>query len=541
MTTPAPTLEAATTAVGAARKVVESALAHAQANPEIEQQQSFLYDLAHAAAAVSMCEVALTYANNGEDEERLALTFIGDEVAKLSSKIWAHPTMWGTEPTALDLARSFVESATNPSYVAQAAARTGRELLPDDLELVAATFERFATDKISPVAEHIHRHDADIPDDIISGVAELGSFGLSISSAYGGFAEGTSDDHLAMVVATERLSRSSLGAGGSLITRPEILARALETGGTEAQKQSWLPGIASGETICAVAVTEPDVGSDVAQLSVTADKTNDGYLLNGVKTWCTFAGRANALMVLARTNPDRTARHRGLSLLIAEKPSDTGHDFAHEQPGGGRIEGKAIPTLGYRGMHSFEVSFSDWLVPSANLIGEEDGLGRGFYLQMAGFENGRLQTAARAVGVMQAAYDEAHAYARERHVFGSPISDFQLTQVKLGRMASVVQICRQYSFRVARLMAEPSGGSMEAAMAKAYSCLAAEWVTREALQIHGGYGYAEEYPVSRLFVDARVLSIFEGADETLSLKLIARQLLAKGLPASGHPDEENRR
>ncbi len=532
MTNTAPTQETATAAVTAARKVVETALAHAQTNPEIENDQSFLYALAHAAAAVSMCEVALDYATNGDEEERLALIFVGDAVSKLASHIWAQPAMWGTKPTALDAARPFVEAATDPNYVAAASTISGGELLSDDLALVADTFERFAVDKISPVAEHIHRQDADIPDDIISGVAALGSFGLSISSAYGGFAEGTADDHLAMVVATERLSRSSLGAGGSLITRPEILARALEAGGTEEQKQKWLPGISVGDTICAVAVTEPDVGSDVAQLSVTAVKTDDGYLVNGVKTWCTFAGRANALMILARTNPDRSAGHRGLSLLIAEKPSDSGHEFAHEQPGGGRIEGKAIPTLGYRGMHSFEVSFDNWLVPEENLIGEEAGLGRGFYLQMAGFENGRLQTAARAVGVMQAAYDEAHAYAEGRHVFGSPISDFQLTQVKLGQMASIIQICRQYSFQVARLMAGPSGGSMEAAMAKAYSCLAAEWVTREALQIHGGYGYAEEYPISRLFVDARVLSIFEGADETLSLKLIARQLLAKGLPTA---------
>ncbi len=532
MTNMAPSLDAATAAVAAARKVVETALAHAQTNPEIEHQQSFLYDLAHAAAAVSMSEVALTYANNGADEERLAMIFVGHAVGNLASTIWTQPTLWGTTPTELDSARPFVEAATNPTYVAEAASLTGQELLADDLSLVADTFERFAVDKITPVAEHIHRHDADIPEEIIAGVAALGSFGLSISADYGGFAEGTADDHLAMVVATERLSRSSLGAGGSLITRPEILARALEAGGTEAQKQKWLPSISTGETVCAVAVTEPDVGSDVAQLSVTAVATDNGYLLNGVKTWCTFAGRANVLMVLARTNPDRSAGHRGLSLLIAEKPTDSGHEFAHTQPGGGRIEGKAIPTLGYRGMHSFEVSFDNWLVPAENLIGEDDGLGRGFYLQMAGFENGRLQTAARAVGVMQAAYDEAHTYAAERRVFGSPIGDFQLTQVKLARMASIVQICRQYSFRVAALMAGPSGGSMEAAMAKAYSCLAAEWVTREALQIHGGYGYAEEYPISRLFVDARVLSIFEGADETLSLKLIARQLLAKGLPSA---------
>ena len=327
-----------------------------------------------------------------------------------------------------------------------------------------------------------------------------------------------------MIIATEELSRASLGAGGSLITRPEILARALESGGTEEQKQAWLPRIASGETLCAVAATEPDFGSDVAGMKVTAAPTEGGYILNGTKTWCTFAGRATALMVLARTNPDTSVGHRGLSILIVEKPSDDGHAFRHESDGG-TLEGRAIPTLGYRGMHSFEVNFSDWFVPAANLIGGDDGLGRGFYMQMAGFENGRIQTAARSVGVMQRAYELASEYAAERRVFGRNLNEYQLTQVKLGTMAAIIQIGRQYNYKVGRAMATGNGAA-EAAMAKAFVCKAAEWVTREALQIHGGYGYAEEYEVSRLFVDARVLSIFEGADETLCLKLIARRLLA---------------
>ena len=174
-------------------------------------------------------------------------------------------------------------------------------------------------------------------------------------------------------------------------------------------------------------------------------------------------------------------------------------------------------------MHSFEIAFDDWFVPAENLIGGDDGLGQGFYLQMAGFENGRLQTAARAVGVMQAAFDEAKAYAAERRVFGQPIAEYQLTQAKLGRMAAIIAAARQYSYEVAKMMAR-GGGALEASMIKAYVCKAAEWVTREAQQIHGGFGFAEEYTVSRLFVDARVLSIFEGADETLCLKVIARRL-----------------
>jgi (2S)-methylsuccinyl-CoA dehydrogenase len=327
-----------------------------------------------------------------------------------------------------------------------------------------------------------------------------------------------------MVVATEELSRGSLGAGGSLITRPEILTRALVRGGTEEQKHEFLPKIASGELMVAVAVTEPDFGSDVAGLKVTAQKQDDGsYLVNGVKTWCTFAARADVLMLLARTDPDRSKAHRGLSLFVVPKPRGEGHGFEFTQDGGGRMEGRAIDTIGYRGMHSYEVAFENWRVPADNLVGRDEGLGRGFYLQMEGFENGRLQTAARAVGLMQAGYETARDYANERVVFGHPIADYQLTQAKLARMAVLIQASRQAMYRVARLMAAGEG-ALEASMVKAYVCKAAEWVTREAVQIHGGMGYAEEFPVSRYYVDARVLSIFEGADETLALRVIARRL-----------------
>ncbi len=217
-------------------------------------------------------------------------------------------------------------------------------------------------------------------------------------------------------------------------------------------------------------------------------------------------------------------------MFIVPKPRGEGHGFEFAQPGGdgapggGKMEGRPIDTIGYRGMHSYEIAFDDWFVPAENQIGLEDGLGRGFYYQMAGFENGRLQTAARAVGVMQAAYEEARQYAADRVVFGQPIADYQLTQAKLARMAVLIQAARQFAYEVARMMARGEG-VLEASMVKAYVCKAAEWVTREAMQIHGGFGYAEEYPVSRYFVDARVLSIFEGADETLCLKVIARRLV----------------
>jgi (2S)-methylsuccinyl-CoA dehydrogenase len=399
--------------------------------------------------------------------------------------------------------------------------------------MVQDAFRRFAEEKLKPIAEHIHRTNGDIPEEIISGLAEMGAFGLSIPEAYGGFASGDESDYIGMVVATEELSRGSLGAGGSLITRPEILARALEAGGTEDQKREWLPRLASAEVMNAVAVTEPDYGSDVAGVKVTAKEAQvdgvDGYLINGVKTWCTFGARADVLMLLARTDPDRSAGHRGLSMFIVPKLRGDGHGFVVEQgemdgPGAGKMEGRPIDTIGYRGMHSYEISLEDWFVPAENLIGGEGGKGKGFYYQMAGFENGRLQTAARAIGVMQAAYEAARSYAEDRVVFGQPIGEYQLTQAKLARMAILIQGARQFSYEVARMMAKGEG-RLEASMVKAYVCKAAEWVTREAMQIHGGMGYAEEYDVSRYFVDARVLSIFEGADETLCLKVIARQLV----------------
>jgi (2S)-methylsuccinyl-CoA dehydrogenase len=296
-------------------------------------------------------------------------------------------------------------------------------------------------------------------------------------------------------------------------------------GGTDAQKRHWLPRIATGDAMVAIAVTEPDYGSDVAGVRVSATaQTDGGYLINGTKTWCTFAARADVLMLLARTDPTSN-NHRGLSTFIVPKQRGEGHGFSFDQPQGGTMQGRAIDTIGYRGMHSYEVAFDNWWVPGENLIGLDDGIGRGFYLQMEGFENGRLQTAARAVGLMQAAYEAARDYARDRVVFGQPIAEYQLTQAKLGRMAMLIQTGRQFAYRVSRLMAEGTG-MLEASMVKAYVCRAAEWVTREAMQIHGGMGYAEEYPVSRYFVDARVLSIFEGADETLCIKVITRRLIA---------------
>jgi len=449
-------------------------------------------------------------------------------VHDFATRLIGREQMWTVKIAELANFDAFVTTYRAPELLASLAATPGPRHLDDDYEMVQDTFRSFGKKVVAKHAEHVHRENADVPEEIIAGLADIGAFGLSIPSEYGGFSEGGEGEYMASCVATEELSRASLGIGGSLITRPEILTRALVKGGTEAQKHYWLPKLSTAEVMVAVAVTEPDYGSDVASLKTTAVAAQrdgvDGYVINGVKTWCTFGARANVLMLLARTDPDRTKSHRGLSLFIVPKPLGDAHGFMFSQDGGGKMEGRPIDTIGYRGMHSYEIAIENWFVPANHLIGEQEGLGKGFYFQMEGFENGRLQTAARAVGLMQAAYEAAYDYANNRNVFGKNIIDYELTQVKLGRMSVIIQAARQFSYAVAKMMGKGEG-AMEASMVKAYVCKAAEWVTREAMQIHGGYGYAEEYPVSRLYVDARVLSIFEGADETLCLKVIARRLV----------------
>jgi (2S)-methylsuccinyl-CoA dehydrogenase len=525
-----PDLKAAAAAIETAHRVVQNGWRQLAETGSVDEDQVVAYDLAHAAAAIEMARTLLDYGAAGADEARTTCAFAADAVADVAAKLYGRETQWGVAPADLDEARSFVATYRDPAFLASIDG-PGPRHLDDDFELVQDTFRRFANDKIRPVAEHVHRTNADVPEDIIGGLAELGAFGLSVPEDYGGFAAGGESDYMGMVVATEELSRGSLGIGGSLITRPEILTRALVKGGTEDQKRTWLPRLASAEVMAAVAVTEPDYGSDVANIACSATQVDGGWRIRGVKTWCTFGARAEVLMLLARTDPDRSKAHRGLSLFVVPKARADGEGFVLTQspgddggaPGGGRMEGRPIDTIGYRGMHSYEISFDDWFVAHDNLVGKDDGVGQGFYLQMAGFENGRLQTAARAVGLMQAAYEDARQYALDRVVFGQPVADYQLTKAKLARMAVTIQAARQFGYAVARMMAKGQG-SMEAAMVKAYVCKAAEWVTREAMQIHGGYGYAEEYPVSRYFVDARVLSIFEGADETLCLKVIARRM-----------------
>ena len=402
-------------------------------------------------------------------------------------------------------------------------------IVDEQTALARDTFRRFAEDVVAPLAEQIHRQDLTVPETLLQPLRDMGVFGLSIPEEYGGSAPAGQESTPMMIAVTEALSEASLGAAGSMITRPEILARALLAGGTEDQKRRWLPGIAAGEPLCAIAITEPDYGSNVADLTMRGTRVEGGWLLNGAKTWCTFAGKAGVLMVVTRTDPDRSLGYRGLSLLLVEKPSFDGHEFHYEQPGGGILTGRAIPTIGYRGMHSYDLSFENVFVRNENVIGGEGGLGKGFYLTMAGMVGGRIQTAGRALGVMRAALTAATRYAKDRKVFGEPLAQYQLTRVKLATMAARFAACRHLAYAVARQI-DAGGGRMEASLVKLLACRSAEMITREALQIHGGMGYAEETAVSRYFVDARVLSIFEGAEETLALKVVSRSLLEAALP-----------
>ncbi len=514
---------------------------------KLDTLQTTAYDLAWISSEVYAAEQIIAYADRhpGELEKALAEFFTAEVVTHFSEKVSYHFKEWGVQESILhetiwkpELTKEVEQILTPSNYtriaqLIQKSGHGGTYGLDEQHEMFRESFKKFAEDQVRPLAEKVHRHDHLIPQEIVDGLKEMGCFGLSIPQKFGGFQDDAQPDNTGMVVVTEELSRGSLGIAGSLITRPEILSKAILKGGTDEQKTKWLPLLATGEKMAAVAVTEPDFGSDVAGMKVTArpqeSNGKKGWVINGVKTWCTFAGYADTLMVLCRTDPDLSKKHKGMSILIAEKPRFEGHEFKYDQPEhGGHIEGKAIPTIGYRGMHSYEVAFENYWVPEENLIGGESGLGKGFYFQMEGFAGGRLQTAARATGVMQAAFESALRYSNERKVFGKPIFEYGMTQWKLVRMAALIQAARQATYHACQLM-DQHQGQMEASLIKFYASKISEWVAREALQIHGGYGYAEEYAVSRFFVDARVFSIFEGAEEVLALRVIAPALLKQYL------------
>ena len=433
----------------------------------------------------------------------------------------------GLEPRYADAARAAIAELVAPEAVeaigATAIAAGGRLAWPldDILTDVRANVRAFAEREVAPHAERIHHHDELVPERLIEAMAHAGYFGLSIPEAYGGHELG----NLAMILTTEELSRASLAAAGSLITRPEILAKALIAGGTEDQKQTWLPRLASGETMAAISVTEPDVGSDVASLTCRAELVDSGWAITGAKAWCTFAGRADVIALLARTGAMAEGA-RGLTLFIVDKPRFAGHEFSAAQPNGGTLVGKADRTPGYRGMHSFGLAFDRWLVPAAQVVGGEAGVGRGFALQMAGFAAGRLQTGGRACGVTQAALEKTCEYVAARHQFGRSIGDYGLTRYHVGRMATRLTAARAITYAAANAMdGDERQAAPIAAMAKLFSCDVAVEVTQLGQLLHGGWGYAEEYPISRYVADAQVLPIFEGVKPVLTLKVIGRSLL----------------
>ena len=508
----------------------------------LEEQQWASYELALAAADLLAARTLLDAGCKGTDvDAMLASAFTTEAIIGIASRLQGVYAAAGMDPAVLnslvcgDGLRALRRDAAGPEAlsrlgvaVADADGNIAEVELDEHAALARDAFRRFAADVVAPLAEKIHRENLTVPETLLTPLREMGVFGLSIPEQYGGHAPEGHDNTPMMVAVTEALSEASLAAAGSLITRPEILARALLAGGTEAQKRHWLPKLATGEPLCAIAITEPDYGSDVANLALKGTRTEGGWLVNGAKTWCTFAGKAGVLMVVARTNPDRRAGHRGLSVLLVEKPSYDGHHFSYVQEGGGTLVGRAIPTIGYRGMHSFDLAFDNFFVPDANVVGEEAGLGKGFYFTMAGMVGGRIQTAGRALGVMGAALKAAIRYAKDRKVFGAPLVDYPLTRTKIAMMAARFAACRHLAFAVGSQL-DSGRGRMEASLVKLLACRTAEWVTREAMQIHGGMGFAEETAVSRYFVDARVLSIFEGAEETLALKVVAKSLFQEAL------------
>jgi (2S)-methylsuccinyl-CoA dehydrogenase len=538
------------TLVTALEQTLQRAITHAcqitQYGKNIDDFQVHCERLAYRATEVRAAQDLLRYAEtleqHGQDNTltgMMAQAFAAEVGQRMLAEVDVHRSDYG-------VSQAFVQQTLAASEVRQIIRAGVAEAFVRDIgrvvlgtggvntcwlgdEMAAMTRQSvrdFTRQEVEPLAERVHRNDELAPDDLIGKMGELGFFAMSIPEAYGGTGMG----YMVMIITTEELSRGSLGAAGSLITRPEIVARALLDGGTEAQKQRWLPRIASGELMVAVSVTEPDVGSDVASITCRAEAGKldgrQGYFLQGAKAWCTFAGRGDIIGLLARTDPDPSKGARGLSLFIVEKPRFYGHDFTVQQPHGGVMRGKADATLGYRGMHSFTINFDRFFVPAANLVGEEQGLNRGFYLQMSGFASGRLQTGGRAVGLSQAALEKSAEYARNRVQFGRPIGDYQLTQYKLGRMATHLAAARHLTYAAARAMQQSSDRGLAAAMAKLLASDVAVWLTQEGQLLHGGWGYAEETPISRYVVDALVLPIFEGVKPILELKVIARQLLS---------------
>jgi (2S)-methylsuccinyl-CoA dehydrogenase len=427
----------------------------------------------------------------------------------------------GAAALATDAVRALVRERGNPDLGRRICALIderhgyGEAGLGDPaLQIMAGQIRRYVDEVIAPQAQGWHRADALIPDEVLRALAEMGVFGVSVPESYGGLGLGK----VAMCVVTEELSRGYLGVG-SLGTRSEIAAELIGCAGTAAQKQRWLPGIASGAVLPTAVFTEPGTGSDLANLQTRARRQGEGYTVTGNKTWITHASRSDLMTLLARTGSPQSG-YRGLSMFLVEKPRGTVND---PFPLAG-LTGSEIRVLGYRGMEEYELAFDALLTPAQSLLGGVEG--QGFKQLMATFESARIQTAARAVGVAQNALELGMQYARQRVQFGKPIIEFPRISGKLGWMAVETMLARQLALFAAREKDKGRRCDIEAGMAKLLAARVA-WSNADcALQVHGGNGYAEEYPISRVLCDARILSIFEGAAE-IQAGVIARGLLTR--------------
>jgi (2S)-methylsuccinyl-CoA dehydrogenase len=385
--------------------------------------------------------------------------------------------------------------------------------LEETLVTIRDEMRKFADSEVMPYSQAWHRTNSYIPLEVLTQMSELGVFGLTISEDYGGLGLGKES----MCVVSEELSRGYIGVG-SLGTRSEIAAELIIGGGTEEQKRKWLPKLASGEVLPTAVFTEPNTGSDLASLKTRAVRQGDVYKVYGNKTWITHPVRADLMTLLVRTNPNEPG-HRGLSMLLAEKPRGTDAD---PFPADG-MTGTEIEVLGYRGMKEYEIAFDGFEVKAENLLGGVEGLG--FRQLMQTFESARIQTAARAIGVAQAAMDQALGYAEQRQQFGQPIINFPRVADKIAMMAVEIMIARQLTYFAARQKDSGKRCDLEAGMAKLLAARIAWANADNAVQIHGGNGFALEFPISRILCDARILSIFEGAAE-IQAQVIARRLLS---------------
>jgi (2S)-methylsuccinyl-CoA dehydrogenase len=467
----------------------------------------------------------------GEIEDHLVRIGLGEYIAQIIGGI---PMSQGevVRPSDLGLTAAQVAARINPmveSLIAsgntaerrarlvalmreQHHATVGVAGLDETLESIREEMRKFADSEVTGHAQNWHRTNSYIPLEIIAQMSELGVFGLTIPEEYTGMGLGKES----MCVVSEELSRGYIGVG-SLGTRSEIAAELILGGGTDAQKRKWLPGIASGRILPTAVFTEPNTGSDLASLKTRAVREGNVYKVYGNKTWITHPVRADLMTLLVRTNPKEPG-HRGLSMLLAEKPRG---DDANPFPAKG-MSGTEIEVLGYRGMKEYEIAFDGFEVKAENLLGGVEGMG--FKQLMQTFESARIQTAARAIGVAQAAMEQAMAYGQNRVQFARPIIDFPRVADKIAMMATEIMIARQLTYHAAREKDSGRRCDLEAGMAKLLAARVAWANADNAVQIHGGNGFALEFPASRILCDARILNIFEGAAE-IQAQVIARRLL----------------